>query len=315
MRQRRAQSAERRASVAAHSLSSLKRSRTLCALRSALCALVVACDVPAPSAPALQPGLVVFSVLDPGSAEQIVLLMQSRGSVPDVSQLTIVPNDPIVSSGETPVSGARVVLYVAGGDSAVAIEDRVARPDRLGAGVYRIASGGPVGFTPPGAFLPLIAGRTYRLRVTSRLGDAEATTHLPTVDRVVTGPSRNLNLARDSVLLSGTSPSAAGYIYSLRGPNGTSPEGDQQFRRDLERRLILPSGEDWAFSFASDRLQTSTRHVLTVTAADSNYFAYYGSQGDPFADRTQRTTLKGAAGVFGAITVVATIPITIAQGR
>jgi hypothetical protein len=279
------------------------------------CPLALGCDVPAPSAPDLQPGLVVFSVLDPGSAEQIVLLMRSRGSVPDESQFTIVPNDPITSSGETPVSGARVVLTSADGDSAVAIEDRVSRPDRLGAGVYRIVSGGPVGFTPPGAFLPLIAGKTYRLRVTSSVGDAEATTRLPTVDRLVTGPSRNLNLARDSVLLTGSVVSAAGYIYSLRGSNGTSPEGDQQYRRDLERRLILPTGEDWAFSFVSERLRTNTRHVLTVTAADSNYFEYYGSQGDPFADRTQRTTLKGAAGVFGAITVVAAIPITITQGR
>jgi hypothetical protein len=277
--------------------------------------VVLACDVPAPSAPDLQPGLVVFSVLDPGSAEQIVLLMQSRGSVPDVSQLTIVPNDPIVSSGETPVSGARVVLYSADGDSAVAIEDRVSRPDRLGAGVYRIASGGPVGFLPPGVFLPLIAGRTYRLRVTSSVGDAEATTRLPSVDRVITGPSRTLDLARDSVLLSRSTVTAAGYIYSLRGANGTSTEGDQQYRRDLERRLILPTGDDWAFSFVGDRLRTGTRHVLTVTAADSNYFEYYGSQGDPFADRTQRTTLRGAAGVFGAITVIATIPITITQGR
>ena len=109
--------------------------------------------------------------------------------------------------------------------------------------------------------------------------------------------------------------SAAGFVYSLRGANGTQTEGDQQYRRDLERRLILPTGDDWAFSFVSERLRVGTRHFLTVTAADSNYFAYYGSQGDPFADRTQRTTLKGAAGVVGAITVVAAIPITITQER
>jgi hypothetical protein len=258
---------------------------------------------------------VVFSVLDPGSAEQVVLLMQSRASVPDVSQLTLVPNDPIVSSGETPIVGARVVLYNATGDSAVAVEDRLQRSDHLGAGVYRVYSGGPVGFAPPGSFIALIAGTTYRLHVTSALGEAEGTTRLPSVDRVITGPSRNVNLTRDTVLLTGTTALGAGFVYSLRGSNGASTEGDQQYRRDLDRRLILPSGEDWAFSFALERLRIGTRHFLTVTAADSNYFEYYGSQGDPFADRTQRTTLKGAAGVFGSISTVAAIAITITQER
>jgi hypothetical protein len=271
--------------------------------------------VPAPSAPAIPPGLVVFSVLDPGSAEQVVLLMQSRASVPDVSQLTLVPNDPIVSSGETPIVGARVVLYNATGDSAVAVEDRLQRSDHLGAGVYRIYTGGPVGFAPPGAFITLLAGTTYRLHVTSALGQAEGTTRLPQVDRVITGASRNVNLTRDTVLLTGNSALGAGFVYSLRGSNGASTEGDQQYRRDLERRLILPTGEDWAFSFALGRLRTGTRHFLTVTAADSNYFEYYGSQGDPFSDRTQRTTLKGAAGVFGSISTVAAIPVTITQER
>jgi hypothetical protein len=281
-----------------------------------LCALAASgCDVPAPSAPDIQPGIVVFAVLDPGSAEQIVLLMQSRASVPDVKQISVVPNDPIVSSGETPISGARVVIYNATGDSAVAVEDRLQRSDHLGAGVYRFYTGGPIGFAPPGTFITLIAGRTYRLRVTSPLGEAEGTTTLPTVDRVITGAPRNVNLTRDSVLLTGNSVIGAGYIYSLRGANGTSTEGDQQYRRDLERRLILPSGEDWAFSFALERMRTGSRHFLTVTAADANYFEYYGSQGDPFADRTQRTTLKGAAGVFGAISVAAAIPITITQER
>ena len=108
-----------------------------------------------------------------------------------------------------------------------------------------------------------------------------------------------------------TATASGGFVYSLRGSNGTTLEGDPQFRRDLERRLVLPSGDAWAFSYARDRLRTGTRHVLTVTAADSNYFEYYGSQGDPFADRTQRTTLRGAAGVFGAITLVYTQTVTI----
>ena len=102
-------------------------------------------------------------------------------------------------------------------------------------------------------------------------------------------------------------------MYSLRGGNGTSNEGDPQYRRVIEPRLVLPSGnDDWAFAFARDILRGGTRHTLTVTAADTNYFEYYGSQVDPFADRTGRTTLRGAAGVFGATLTIYTQPITIA---
>ena len=285
------------------------------ALRAALCALgLLSCDVPAPSGPDLQPGIVLFGVLDPGSSEQIVLLMQSRASMPDVSTISIVPNDPIVSSGETPISGARVVLYGPTGDSAVAIEDRVSRPDHLGAGVYRIYTAGNEAFLPQGDFLPLVPGSSYRLHVVSTLGEADGTTLVPSVDRVIAGPTHNVIIGRDSVLLATGAARAAGYVYSLRASNGTSTEGDLQYRRDLERRLILPSGDDWAFAFVRDRLRTGTRHVLTITAADSNYFAYYGAQADPFADRTQRTSLKGAAGVFGSVLVIAAVPITVVQG-
>jgi len=267
--------------------------------------------VPAPSAPDLQPGIVVFAVLDPASAEQVVLLMQSRASVPDTTGQIIVPNDPIVSSGETPISGARLVLYGSTGDSAVAIEDRVLRSDHLGAGVYRFYSG-LQSVAPRGTYIPIVAGRTYRLRVSSTLGEAEGTTRVPTVDRVSAGPARNLNMARDSVVLT-NNPQAAGYVYSLRAANGTSTEGDLQYHRDFERRLILPTGDAWAFAFVRERFVLGSRHVLTVSAADSNYFEYYGAQGDPFADRTQRTTLKGAAGVFGSVLVIVALPVTVTQ--
>jgi hypothetical protein len=106
-----------------------------------------------------------------------------------------------------------------------------------------------------------------------------------------------------------------GFVYSLRGSNGTQLEGDAQYRRDLERQLVLPSrDDDWAFAYARDRLRAGTRHTLTVTAADSNYFAYFGERADPFADRTGRTNLRGAAGVFGSIMVIYALPITVSVG-
>ena len=51
------------------------------------CALV-GCDVPAPVAPEISPRLVVFSILDPGASEHVILLMQTRASVPDTALAT-----------------------------------------------------------------------------------------------------------------------------------------------------------------------------------------------------------------------------------
>ena len=281
----------------------------------ALAALAAgACEMPPPSAPQVQPGLVLFSVLDPGTAEQTILLMRSRATVPDITSIPFVAEDPIVSAGETPVSGARVVLHAPNGDSAVAVEDNTRRGDGLGRGVYRVWTSGNSAFAPTGAYVLLRPGGIYRLRVTTPLGTAEGSTRVPTVTSVVTGPGRTLNLTRDSVLLASTGVVGAGFLYALRGTNGNL-QGDIQYRRDLERRLILPSGrDDWAFAHVRERLRTGTRHVLTVTAADSNYFAYFGDRADPFSDRTARTNLRGAAGVFGSLMVIYSMPITVQVG-
>jgi hypothetical protein len=268
-----------------------------------------ACDVPAPAGPDVRPRLVVFSILDPAAVEHIVLLMQTRASVPDASPRPVDTADPIVSAGETPVRGARVVLRAPSGDSAVAVEDVARRTDGRGAGVYRIA----LGATLPGGgrFFPALPGRAYTLRVTSSLGAAEGTTTVPASAGIVLAAARNVHLARDTVAIPPGVVDAAGFVYSLRGANAVS-EGDAQYRRALERRLILPSGgDDWAFAYARERLAPGTRHTLTVTAADSNFFAYYGAQFDPFADRTRGTSLRGASGVFGSVLVIYTGLVTI----
>lgn len=271
---------------------------------------VAACDVPAPAAPDVRPGLVVFSILDPAAGEHVVLLMRTRASVPDAAPRPVDTTDPIVSSGETPVSGARVVLTSPTGDSAVAVEDVARRSDGRGAGVYRIAPG----ITPLGGgrFFPVLPGRTYRLRVSSVLGDAEGTTRVPLAATLLVATPRTVHLARDTVAMPPGAVEAAGFVYSLRGASAGVSEGDAQYRRALERRLILPSGgDDWAFAYARDRLVPGTRHTLTVTAADSNFFAYYGAQFDPFADRTRATSLRGASGVFGSVLVIYTGLVTI----
>ena len=274
--------------------------------------VVLGCDVPAPTTPDVQPGIVVFSILDPTAIEQVVLLMATRTALPDTTGLVTNVDDPIVTSGETPIRGATVVLYGPTGDSAVAIEDRVRRTDRLGAGVYRVFSGVTSTGAPVGDYMRILAGQSYRLRIVAPSGSAEGTTRVPSTDRTIVGPARILNGTRDSVLIGNIVTAAAGYVYMLRNANSTGVEGDPQYRRALERTLVLPAGgSDWAFAYARERLRAATRHTLTVTAADSNYFAYYSAQTDPFADRTGRTTLRGAAGVFGSVLPIYSVAITV----
>lgn len=273
--------------------------------------LANACETSAPTQLTAAPGLVVFSVLDPSADEQTVLLMQTRPAVADTTNRTVNVNDPIVTAGEIPVSNAHVVLRNAHGDSAIAIEDRLRRADGLGAGVYRLFSTGNPATLPAGAFMPVTQGAVYTLTVQSGVGDASATTRVPSNDRNLNVAARSISLSRDTVQLGASSLLAAGFVYTLRTANGVGTEGTPQFRRALERRLILPTGSEWAFVYARDRLTTGSRHILTVMATDSSYFGYFGAGADPFADRTGRTTLRGASGVFGSVLLLYSSSVTI----
>ena len=287
------------------------RTRGLRALVAAALVIVAgACELPAPTVPTVRPGLVVFSVLDPALGEQVVLLMQTRAVVPDTT-LRVTTDDPIVSSGETPVMNARVVLYGANGDSAIAVEDRVRRPDHLGAGVYRFWNLGPPVGTPAGSFLPLLPGQRIRLSVTSDVGNAVASTLLPAIERVIQGSSVVM-LGRDSLVMNTTVTGAGGFVYALRSSNNVQREGDEQYHRALEQHLIMPGVEDeWAFSYALNFLRRLTRHTVSVAAVDSNFFAYFAESSDPFKDRSAGTNLRGAAGVFGSSIVFYSVVVNI----
>lgn len=274
---------------------------------------LASCEVPAPTQLEVDPGLVVFSVLDPAATEQTVLLMQTRPAVRDTTSRAVSVDDPIVSAGEIPVSNARVVVYAANGDSAVAIEDRTRRADKLGAGVYRFWSSGNAATLPAGAFLRVEMGARYSLRVTSTVGNANGTTLVPFNDRALSVAARSITRSRDTVMMGESVVRAAGFVYTLRnGAGNNAVQGSPQYRRSVERRLMLPAGNDWAFAFARERFTTGSRHLLTVMAADSSFYGYYSSDGDPFADRSANTTLRGAVGVFGSIVLMYSSLVTVA---
>lgn len=276
--------------------------------------LLASCELPTLAVPEAPPGFAVFGVLNPSVVQQQIFLMRTREIAPDTTGLTFLPDDPIASSGETPVSGARVVIYGPSGDSAVAVEDRTRRADGRGAGVYRIWGAGNPAAAPPGAFIPVRQGNLYRLRVTTDVGEAVAHTRVPRGTPTL-GPSRTLDLSADSLIMPDPSAEAAGFVYSLRSVTLAVVDGVQQYRRQLERRLVLPPpSEDWAFAYARESLQGAIRVVFTVTAVDSSYLAYYGRESDPFADRSSGTSLRGAAGVFGSALVLYSVQATVREG-
>jgi len=269
-----------------------------------------ACDTPPPTAPTFRPGFSLFAVLNPASSQHLVHVMRTREAVTDRVPSSIDALDPIVSAGETPIMGATVILYGANGDSAVAVEDRVRRTDGKGAGLYRLWGSGSIAAAPAGAYLPVLPGNTYRLRVVTPLGEAVGHTRIPS-GPVVAGISRVVNTTQDSVVMSPDPVSAAGFLYALRNATNLGLEGEQLLRRALDRRLFAPPPrDDWAFVFARERIERGGRYVMTVTAADSNYFEYYGAEFDPFADRTGRTNLRGASGVFGSVLVLYSVTTT-----
>lgn len=267
------------------------------------------CTADVAMAPDQRPALVVQGVLNPRIGQQLILLEQSRPQAADTAVVRFDPADPIVTAGETPVAGARVVVYGPAGDSAVAIEDRTTRSDHLGAGVYRIWTDpalGPAG-SPKGAYLALGEGKRYRLRVTSTLGNAEGSTLVPS-GSTPTGTTRTLNVDHDTLAFVTSAVRGAGFLYRMQNaqPVPFLDGGLEQYRRVVEGRLIAPSErDDWAFAFARDHLVPGTLQTVNVVAVDSNYLAFFAAGLDPF-DPSRGRTLEGAAGVFGSAVVVYT---------
>ena len=252
--------------------------------------------------------MALFAVLNPRLAEQVVLLQETRALESDSARVAVAdPDNPVVAAGERPISGARVVLYGPAGDSAVAIEDRTRRTDGKGAGVYRIWSGATSQGAPVGAYMRIRDGARYRLRVASVLGTAHGATTVPSASIANVGTTLLLNVERDTLRLPAGVVAGGGFMLRAQSAQRT-PYGVgfyERYRRVLgDGPLFAPVGDSSAaFEFARDRLVPGVVQQLSITAVDSNYYAYLATDFDPFGDQAHASTLIGAAGVFGAAVV------------
>jgi hypothetical protein len=263
--------------------------------RSALAIALMAwaaggCEVAETIAPEVEPRAVVHAVLNPTSAQQLVIVERTLRSAAGAQQV------------RDAITDARVVIHGPHGDSAVAVHDA------SNAGVYRLQSitvtdGSPGG--APSTTLRLRPGEQYRLRIETSLGVVLGETTIP-VAGPIDGARRTFNVDRDTLRLVGAAArGASGYV--LRHETFTG--GRERFVTSLDDPLVFPlkqagaaaDEQEWAFAFVRAWVRPGHAQGFAIVAVDSNYFRYYVAGFDPFGDDTRGNTLSGGVGLFGSV--------------
>ena len=245
---------------------------------------------------------VVHSVLNPWVSEEVVLLERTlTGRVEIDDDQPYNRNDPVVTAGGIPISGARVVLYGPTGDSAVASEDKGWRSGDQGAGVYRIANSA-VPREPnnrPLQSLRIVPGGTYRLRIITPTGDTiTGETSLPRTQAVAPlEGTRMFNRDQDTLsLFWDPIQQAQRYLIRIESPWGPM----FLFTDELEAMLPGTLRNIFQENLPSVFLP-GFRSRVSVAAIDANYFDYFRSANDPFTGSGLISRLTGAVGVFGSM--------------
>ena len=271
-----------------------RRHRAVAALVTLGAGLAAGCEVAGTTAPDVDRRVVVHAVLNPGVAQQTIIVERTVRSVGQSVDGT---------RAYEPITNARVVIYGPRQDSAVAV--RSAGAD---AGVYRVQSitvtDGSAGTAVPNV-LRLRPGERYRLRVETTLGVALGETRIP-VGGAFDVARRTFNLDRDTLRLDlAAVRNAAGFF--LR--HETSSVAHEHYATAIDAVLLLPQvaargepgAKPWPFAFAHESIYPGITQRFTVVAVDSNYFKYYVAGFDPFGDDTRGNTLTGGVGLFGAV--------------
>lgn len=278
------------------------RVRRLVALAVVATAVGSACQFDSITVPKGRERPVVHAVLNPWSEDEVVLIERTlTGRVSVNADREYDRNDPIVSAGGIPIRGARVMLYTAAGDSAVAVEDARRRGDGIGQGVYRIGNSA-VPRDPGSEALPalrIVPGGSYRLRITTSTGDTiTGTTTLPQTQNV--RPAENtrfFNRDTDTLRLFWEAvPREPRYMIRIESPWGPM----FLFTDALEARLPGSLRNVFQQNVPSVFLP-GFRSTVSVAAVDGNYFDYFRSASDPFTGSGLINRLVGAVGVFGSM--------------
>ncbi|MEP6991530.1 MAG: DUF4249 family protein [bacterium] len=248
-------------------------------------AVGVGCRLPDEVIARADPQLVVHAVLDPASADQLVLLEWARtgndGTRPAFCDQSL-PTAPVADVSIGTPEGVRMT----------AAEDTASRPLNCTSRLYRVT---------PGRFgVALRPGATYDLRVRTTAGGV--VTGRTIIPRVVTpadsSPPEPFDRGRDTLRLAWTlTQDAASYevrvdrFYSSSTLFTPGPSAALSgIMRDLDNEPLFVSG---------------TRAIVSISAVDRNYYDYYRTSSDPFTSGSQANHLTGGVGVFGALVVIA----------
>ena len=261
------------------------------------CVLLASCEFDKKTIGVGTERVAVHGVLDPIQFTSTILVEQMLTGRVQIRDTTYDEEDPIVSAGGVPISGARVIIADEIGNSAVAVEDLVIRGDGKGAGVYRITNGQAQ--TPEDSnWIRIVPAGQYTLRVETPTGTVvTGHTIIPNVQPGVVNPSLTLfNRDRDSIFLQwGEIPLA--HRYSVRVE---SPRGPLIVFVDSLEYLLAGSMRNIYTEGLPSTFVPGFRQVVSVGAVDQNFYDYYRSQNDIFTGRGLINRLQGGIGVFGS---------------
>jgi hypothetical protein len=263
----------------------------------ACAALAAGCEFADGLAPRGRSVPVVHAVLNPSVGAQVILLERSLSGAVNVEDGGFLPGEPILSSGGDPISGALVIVYNTRGDSVIALEDRLTRPDGRGAGVYRFfhpAFPGPSG--PPNQ-LTLLPGAEHRLLVVTPEGDTvRGTTIIPGMTRPAPVTSQRFNVDRDTLRFE-WAPAAETRQYVMRVE---TPFGPFFLFTDSLTMRLPPTLRNFYATGLPRVFVPGFRQRAALAAADRNYFDYYRSRSDPFTGTGLISHIEGGIGLFGS---------------
>jgi hypothetical protein len=240
--------------------------------------------------------VIVHAVLDPTPFTQVILVEELLSGRVQIGESTPDSADPIVSGGGVPISGARVVVTAASGDSAVAVEDVTVRGDGKGAGVYRFRNATKTMGQPD--WMAVTPGERYALRVETPDGVVvTGQTIVPNTQPTLFNPSaRPFNRDRDSLFLQwGDTPQA--HRYAIRVD---SPRGPLLVFVDSLEYLVAGTVRNFFTEGLPATFVPGFRQTITVGAVDVGYYDYFRSQNNPLTGSGLINHLQGGRGVFGS---------------
>ena len=280
----------------------LTRGATMLALGAATLA-IAACDLEYEkvTVPVGRGRPAVHAVLNPFTGLNFTLLLERTltGRVA-VQEGRVDPDDPIVTGGGEPITGARVTIRMAdGSDQGTAIEVVEERTDGKGRGVYHFLNAGCGPFFCPSNGIVLRRGATYELDILAPGGEQlHATTTIPTAfARSDTLLRRTFDAERDTYVFSWpAAESLDRYAVQIQ-----TPFGPFQTFSNVESLAVNGSLRN----FQQDRFPRvfvpGFRQALHAFAVEKHYFDYYRSANDPFTGQGLVSNVEGGTGVFGAI--------------